>query len=261
MNEEKITNVEFVCKETGTLIRGRFIIPSTEKSKLPLVIMLTGDGPKGTKSLSWVNIPPKLCELGIASFLFDFEGLGYSDGNRKLLTITKGIANFISAFDYIKSIEWIDSNRIAIFASSFGANAALLCPSIINSCKVIGLKSPSCFLPDAYLNEIGHSNLEKWISDGYLAENGYGKMTKLDEYKTQGRGGSGIKTVNVTPKTGKLIVAKVIVDEEAEMLAISKNSQVIKTEVKTIPTLGRATQGVRIMKLRDGDSVASLAIL
>ncbi|MEN9338540.1 MAG: hypothetical protein RI945_265, partial [Candidatus Parcubacteria bacterium] len=92
-------------------------------------------------------------------------------------------------------------------------------------------------------------------------ENGYGKMTKLEEYKTQGRGGSGIKTVNITPKTGKLIVAKVIIDEEAEMLAISKNSQVIKTEVKTIPTLGRATQGVRIMKLRDGDSVASLAVL
>jgi len=92
-------------------------------------------------------------------------------------------------------------------------------------------------------------------------ENGYGKMTKLDEYKTQGRGGSGIKTVQVTAKTGKLIVAKVIVDQEAEMLAISKNSQVIKTEINTIPTLGRATQGVRIMKLRDGDSVASLAIL
>jgi DNA gyrase subunit A len=57
------------------------------------------------------------------------------------------------------------------------------------------------------------------------------------------------------------MVAKVIVDEEAEMLAISKNSQVIKTELKTIPTLGRATQGVRIMKLREGDSVASLAVL
>ena len=92
-------------------------------------------------------------------------------------------------------------------------------------------------------------------------ENGYGKMTKLDEYKTQGRGGSGIKTVQVTAKTGKLIEAKVIVDESVEMLAISKNSQVIKTEVNTIPTLGRATQGVRIMKLREGDSVASLAIL
>jgi DNA gyrase subunit A len=92
-------------------------------------------------------------------------------------------------------------------------------------------------------------------------ENGYGKMTKLEEYKTQGRGGSGIKTVSVTDKTGKLMVAKVIVDEEAELLAVSKNSQVIKTEINTIPTLGRATQGVRIMKLRDGDSVASIAIL
>lgn len=92
-------------------------------------------------------------------------------------------------------------------------------------------------------------------------ENGYGKMTKLTEYKTQGRGGSGIKTVSITAKTGKLMVAKVVVDEEAEILAISKNSQVIKTELKTIPTLGRATQGVRIMKLRDSDSVASLAVL
>lgn len=93
-------------------------------------------------------------------------------------------------------------------------------------------------------------------------ENGYGKMTKLSEYKTQGRGGSGIKTVSITAKTGKLIVAKVVEDEkEAEILAISKNSQVIKTELKSIPTLGRATQGVRIMKLRDGDFVASLAVL
>ncbi len=92
-------------------------------------------------------------------------------------------------------------------------------------------------------------------------ENGYGKMTSLTEYKTQGRGGSGIKTVSITEKTGKLIVAKVVVDEEAEILAISKNSQVIKTELNTIPTLGRATQGVRIMRLRDKDSVAGLSIL
>lgn len=92
-------------------------------------------------------------------------------------------------------------------------------------------------------------------------ENGYGKMTKLTEYKTQGRGGSGIKTVSITEKTGKLMVAKVVVDEERELLAISKNSQVIKTELNTIPTLGRATQGVRIMKLRDKDSVASIAVL
>jgi DNA gyrase subunit A len=77
-----------------------------------------------------------------------------------------------------------------------------------------------------------------------VTENGYGKMTKLEEYKTQGRGGSGIKTVSVTEKTGKLIVAKVIVDEEAEVLAVSKNSQVIKTEINKNEHLERSYYSV-----------------
>lgn len=94
-----------------------------------------------------------------------------------------------------------------------------------------------------------------------MTANGYGKKTKLSEYKTQKRGGSGIKTVKVTEKTGKLIVARVVTAESEELLAVSKDSQVIRTEVTSIPTLGRDTQGVRIMKLRDGDSVASFNLL
>jgi DNA gyrase subunit A len=94
-----------------------------------------------------------------------------------------------------------------------------------------------------------------------MTENGYGKKTKLTEYKTQKRGGSGIKTVKVTSKTGKLMVARVVTDEIEEILAISRASQVIRTELKSIPTLGRDTQGVRVMKLRDGDSIASLSTL
>ena len=94
-----------------------------------------------------------------------------------------------------------------------------------------------------------------------MTANGYGKKTKLSEYKTQHRGGSGIKTVKVTEKTGKLMVARVVTDEIEEILAISKASQVIRTELKSIPTLGRDTQGVRVMKLRDGDSIASLNCL
>jgi DNA gyrase subunit A len=94
-----------------------------------------------------------------------------------------------------------------------------------------------------------------------ITENGYGKMTPLDEYKIQGRGGSGIKTVKVTDKTGKLITAKVVDDMEAQILAVSKQSQVIKTELKTVAISGRDTQGVRIMKLREGDSIASLSLL
>ena len=94
-----------------------------------------------------------------------------------------------------------------------------------------------------------------------MGSNGYGKKTKLEEYKTQNRGGSGILTMNVTDKTGPLIAAKVVTDEIEEMVAMSKKSQVIRVNLNEIPTLGRSTQGVRVMKLRDGDSLASLICL
>ena len=94
-----------------------------------------------------------------------------------------------------------------------------------------------------------------------ISANGYGKCTDIDEYKIQNRGGSGIKTANVTPKTGNLISAKVFAEGEGEIVAISKKSQVIRVDAKEIPVLGRQTQGVRIMKLRDGDSIASLICL
>jgi len=94
-----------------------------------------------------------------------------------------------------------------------------------------------------------------------MTANGYGKKTKLTEYKVQKRGGSGIKTVKVTEKTGRLIVARVVGEEYSELLAVSKTSQVIRTELSSVPTLGRDTQGVRIMKMREGDSVASFNLL
>lgn len=94
-----------------------------------------------------------------------------------------------------------------------------------------------------------------------MGAHGYGKKTKLEEYKTQNRGGSGILTMNVTDKTGPLIAARVVTDDIEEMVAMSKKSQVIRVDLKEIPTLGRSTQGVRVMKLRDGDSLASLICL
>ncbi len=94
-----------------------------------------------------------------------------------------------------------------------------------------------------------------------ISENGFGKRTALKEYKVQKRGGSGIKTAKVTPKTGNLIVAWVVTDDEEEVVAMSKKSQVIRLDIKEIPVLGRQTQGVRIMKLREGDSIASLICL
>jgi DNA gyrase subunit A len=93
-----------------------------------------------------------------------------------------------------------------------------------------------------------------------LSSNGLGKKTSIREYKTQNRSGSGIKTAKVTPKTGKLIVAK-LVGEESEIIAVSQKGQVIRVDLKSIPSSGRQTQGVTVMKLRDGDSIASITCL
>jgi len=107
-----------------------------------------------------------------------------------------------------------------------------------------------------------HSIKKEWTKAHLLviSANGYGKRTELDEYKVQGRGGTGILTSNVTAKTGKVISSQVVTDEE-EVVAISKKSQVVRVDLKEIPILGRQTQGVRIMKLREGDSLASLICL
>lgn len=94
-----------------------------------------------------------------------------------------------------------------------------------------------------------------------VMNNGYGKRTDVSQYKVQGRGGSGIKTAQITPKTGELIFAKVLSQEEEDLIVISQKGQVIRTMVNSISILGRATQGVRIMRLDEGDKVASAACI
>ena len=93
-----------------------------------------------------------------------------------------------------------------------------------------------------------------------VSSTGYGKKTKLKEYKTQGRGGSGIKTMSITAKTKQLVGAAVVVSNNGELVAMSKKSQTIRTGINEIPTLSRATQGVRVMKMREGDQVASFVV-
>lgn len=91
-----------------------------------------------------------------------------------------------------------------------------------------------------------------------LSKFGYGKKTSSKEYKVQNRGGSGIKTAKVTAKTGEIIASEIVGPEGGELVAISKNGQVIRIDQKEVPKLGRQTQGVRVMKLRSGDRIAAL---
>ncbi len=94
-----------------------------------------------------------------------------------------------------------------------------------------------------------------------VSEKGFGKKTGVKQYRLQKRGGSGIKTSKITKKTGPLMIAMVINPEIEEIIAISQKGQVIRTKLSGIPILGRQTQGVRIMKLKEGDSIASLTCL
>lgn len=93
-----------------------------------------------------------------------------------------------------------------------------------------------------------------------IMENGFGKQTLLKQFKKQRRAGSGIKAAKITPKTGELVNARIIRDEEDELIAISQKGQVIRTSLSAVPVLGRATQGVRIMRL-ENDKVASITAL
>ncbi|MBX4200793.1 DNA gyrase subunit A [Candidatus Parcubacteria bacterium] len=96
-----------------------------------------------------------------------------------------------------------------------------------------------------------------------VMENGYGKQTDVSQYKVQTRGGSGVKTAKITSKTGSIILSSILseADEDEDLIVISQHGQVIRTETKSISRLGRDTQGVRIMKLDEGDKVASGACL
>ncbi len=94
-----------------------------------------------------------------------------------------------------------------------------------------------------------------------ISENGYGKATKVANFPSHKRGGIGIKAAVVTAKTGPIIDVRTLEEDASELLIISNKGQTIRVGLKDIPTLGRTTQGVRIMKLSDGDAVSSLGLM
>ena len=109
---------------------------------------------------------------------------------------------------------------------------------------------------------VPHSGQAKGSQESYLLvvmENGYGKRTGVREYRIQTRGGSGVKTANVTQKTGEVVYAKVLCGQEEDLMVISRKGQVIRTPIDSIAKISRGTQGVRIMRMDEGDKVVSAA--
>lgn len=105
------------------------------------------------------------------------------------------------------------------------------------------------------------SGVEKGLRLLAVMENGYGKRTDVRFYKVQSRGGKGIMTAKLTPKTGKLVSAHITSEENKELIAVSRKGQVIRTSIGSVSVLGRATQGVRVMRLDAGDGLASVVVV
>ena len=93
-----------------------------------------------------------------------------------------------------------------------------------------------------------------------LSANGYGKRTDLEEYRITNRGGKGVKTINITEKTGELVAIKAVTDDN-DLMIINRSGITIRTSIEQIRVAGRATQGVRIINLREGDEIASVAVV
>ena len=91
-----------------------------------------------------------------------------------------------------------------------------------------------------------------------VSENGYGKRSAVEDYRITNRGGKGVKTISITPKTGELIAIKNVVDEDGLMI-INKSGVMIRMKVESMRVMGRVTQGVRLINLKDSDQISSVA--
>jgi DNA gyrase subunit A len=105
---------------------------------------------------------------------------------------------------------------------------------------------------------IGVISMEKQEKDVLVvSEKGYGKRSSIEDYRVTNRGAKGVKTINITPKTGALIGLKSVTDDD-DLMIITRNGIVIRLNISSIRVMGRATQGVRLIHLRDGDEIAAL---
>jgi DNA gyrase subunit A len=91
-----------------------------------------------------------------------------------------------------------------------------------------------------------------------VSENGYGKRSKIDDYRITNRGGKGVKTINITEKTGALIAVKDVTDSD-DLMIINRSGIIIRLGISDLRIMGRATQGVRLIKINEGDSIAAVA--
>ena len=236
--------------------------------------------PEGTKASkgraiqNMINIPP---DDKIKAFINvkSIEKEEYLNNNFIILCTKKGIikktsleaysrprANGIIAInikedDHLLAAKLTDGKNEVLLANKYGRairfNESKVRPMGRNA---TGVKGMTLVAPDDEV--IGMVCIEKDIYDILVvSENGYGKRSKLEDYRVTNRGGKGVKTISITPKTGKLVALKEVLDTD-DLMIVNKSGIVIRINVNLLRVMGRATQGVRLIKIREDDSIASV---
>ncbi len=155
--------------------------------------------------------------------------------------LTSGTAEIMIATREGKAIRFNESTVREVGRTSIGVRGV----SLEGDNEAIGM---ICIEPD--------SNEDVLV----LSANGYGKRTNVEEYRVTNRGGKGVKTINITEKTGELVAIKAVSDDN-DLMIINRSGITIRTSIEQIRVAGRATQGVRIINLREGDEIASVAVV
>jgi len=236
--------------------------------------------PEGTKSSkgraiqNMINIPP---DDKVKAFINvkSLDKEEYINNNFIILCTKKGIIKKTSLEAYsrprangINAINIKDDDQLLEAKMTNGSNEVFLAvrsgrairfneskvrPMGRNATGVRGVK-----LAGADDEVIGMVCVESDIYDILVvSENGYGKRSKIEDYRVTNRGGKGVKTLNITEKTGKLVAIKEVLDTD-DLMIINKSGIIIRIEVKQLRVMGRATQGVRLIKIKDDDSIASV---
>ncbi len=155
--------------------------------------------------------------------------------------LTSGAAEIMIATREGKAIRFNEATVREVGRTSIGVRGV----SLEGENEAIGM---ICIEPDSNENVL------------VLSANGYGKRTDLDEYRITNRGGKGVKTINITERTGELVAIKAVTDDN-DLMIINRSGITIRTSIEQIRVAGRATQGVRIINLREGDEIASVAVV
>ena len=155
--------------------------------------------------------------------------------------LTSGAAEIMIATREGKAIRFNETTVREVGRTSIGVRGV----SLEGDNEAIGM---ICIEPD--------SNEDVLV----LSANGFGKRTNVEEYRVTNRGGKGVKTINITEKTGELVAIKAVTDDN-DLMIINRSGITIRTSIEQIRVAGRATQGVRIINLREGDEIASVAVV